>query len=200
MIKDEQHIDILFTDNFSNYKIKPSGDHWESIYQKANKKLFFKPNFKKFNFIYSFLITSSFIFTLSIFIDYFYINDPVIQPTNSHHNINLFDSSIVKTVYIRDTIIHKVAIKNTEQNIYIDTTDIINNYLNNRDINQMSEINKLEYSNEIEDSVKNEIQSKKEKNINIIYRTIEKTDTVILYKEKPDVIGKRRSVFDVNNR
>lgn len=196
MMKKHQHIDDLYKDNFSNYSITPVSNHWENVYKKASKKIFFKPDYKKFNFIYAFLIASTFIISLSVFIDYFFINDNLITPFNSQQIV--FDSSIVNTIYIRDTIYHRIALKNNyKKGIYIDTAEIIDSYLNKIKI---EEIKSLEFICKKPDTAEYKSQSSKQKNISIIYKTIEKKDTVILYKEKPGVTEKIKGIFEVRNR
>jgi len=195
-MKEQDHIDNLYKNTFANYKIAPNLNHWDSVYKIASKKNFFKPNYKNFNFIYAFLITSTFAFSLSIFIDYFFLNNDAIIPSNSLNII--YDSSLIKTIYVRDTIYHQVAINKDEEKILlIDTAQIIDSYLNNNKINNINSIEKISAKTY---NTENEIQIKKEKNINVIYKTIEKKDTVVLYKEKPIVSGKKKGIFDVRNR
>ena len=189
MEKGKIHIDDIYKGAFSNYKMKTSSYHWNNIYKKITQKQFYKFSLNKFNIFYLSSIILTLIFSLSIFIDHFLLTKNEENPFKTEKVKFNIDTSIVKTIYIRDTIFYEIPVARQVNIIAPESNQLmakkIETFIDTTKKNQ----------NFYQDSVKLDEKQDNKKSLNIIYRTIEKKDTVIIYKNRGENENKKSSIF-----
>ena len=179
MKKQYQNIDDIFRDNFSDERLSPSADHWESVYKKVRRNNFFSTDFTRFNYIYSILILATLALSATLFIKDLSHSEII---TEQQQIIELTDTVNLKTIYIYDTIVKYINIKNEVIEVEVDTITIINEYL--KSTQQSGKTNLGMKSAEF---VRADTGNAREtKNLRIIHHIYEKKDTFIKYIEKPD--------------
>lgn len=167
----------MFRESFLDEKISFRNDRWDNIHRKVRIRRFFSSDLKRFNYIYSLIIAGTFVFSV---IDFIKPDQNNIETKTHIQNIEIKDTVNIRTVYIHDTVVTYIRLDTAYEEITIDTSAIIREYLNT-----IQALNELDEGTEpVQNIVKD--TTERGKNLQIIYHTFETKDTFIKYMEKPE--------------